>query len=369
MENNNALYKSLLLADTPLIDLRAPIEFAQGAFPCSQNMPLMSDEERHLVGTCYKEKGQDAAIKLGHQLVEHDIAMRVEQWATFKKNIPSAWLYCFRGGLRSRLAVQFLKDVGVDIDLIPGGYKALRRYLIDQLENNAKQQNIVLAGYTGCGKTQLIQSLDNGLDIEGRANHRGSSFGKKVQPQPSQITYENQISIDLLRINKRAQNRSENLFIMEDESQSIGRVSVPSPLFQSLKTSAITVIEDPLELRLSRLQFEYCDVMKEQYYNALGEQDGWIAYENYLHHGLSGIRKRLGLERYNSLKEVLNNALKDQVNTGSTDAHLNWIVPILKEYYDPMYEYQLKKKSDRIVFTGNYSDVNAWLIDQSNTAI
>ena len=365
MENNNALYKSLLLAETPLIDLRSPTEFKQGAFPTSRNMPLMSDEERHLVGTCYKEEGQEAAIVLGHKLVESDIKFRVAQWAEFKKSNPKAWLYCFRGGLRSRLTVQFLKEVGIEIDLVPGGYKALRRYLIDQLETVKAENTIVVSGYTGCGKTKLIQSLANGLDIEGRANHRGSSFGKKVQPQPTQIAYENQLSIDLLRINENRKQGAKEVFLMEDESRSIGSLSVPLTLFQSLKGAPIAVIEDPFEQRLSRLQNEYCDEMYQQYTGKFGEQAGWSAYEQYLHHGLSGIRKRLGLERFNVLKGVLDDALAKQANTGSTEAHLNWIAPILKEYYDPMYEYQLKQKDDRIVFKGNYESVKSWLIAQS----
>lgn len=365
MENNNELYKSLLLADTPLIDLRAPIEFDQGAFPTSNNMPLMSDQERHLVGTCYKDKGQEAAIILGHKLVESDIKLRIQQWAAFKQNNPKAWLYCFRGGLRSRLTVQFLKGVGIEIDLVPGGYKALRRYLIDQLETVKAENTIVVSGYTGCGKTKLIQSLDNGLDIEGRANHRGSSFGKKVQPQPTQISYENQLSVDLLRINENRKPEAKEIFLMEDESRSIGSLSVPLTLFQSLKGAPIAVIEDPFELRLSRLQNEYCDCMYQKYTEKFGEEAGWSAYEQYLHHGLSGIRKRLGLERFNVLKGVLDDALGKQARTGCTEAHLNWIAPILTEYYDPMYEYQLKLKADRIVFTGDYESVKSWLIAES----
>ena len=365
MNNNHDLYKSLLLSGTPLIDLRAPIEFSQGAFPTSKNMPLMTDEERHLVGTCYKERGQEAAIELGYKLVEDDIKQRVSEWAAFKENNANAWLYCFRGGLRSRLTVQFLKDVGVEIELVPGGYKALRRYLIDQLDFVTKDNTIVVGGYTGCGKTTLIQSLDNGLDIEGRALHRGSSFGKKVKPQPTQITYENQLSIDLLQIKEKRKNNFKEIFVMEDESRSIGSLSVPLALFSSLKAAPIAVVKDPLELRLSRLLNEYCDEMHQQYSDALGEEDGWLAYEKYLNHGLAGIQKRLGLERFNALKSTLDKALNTQRRTGNTNDHLNWIAPILQEYYDPMYKYQLKNKSDRVVFTGKYDDVRDWLIAQS----
>ncbi|MCK5819258.1 MAG: tRNA 2-selenouridine(34) synthase MnmH [Psychromonas sp.] len=361
MENNRALYKSILLSDTPLIDLRSPGEFAQGAFPSSQNMPLLSDEERCLVGTCYKQKGQQAAILLGHQLVEHDLPRRIERWASFKKNNPKAWLYCLRGGLRSRLTVDFLKEIGVDIELVPGGYKAIRRFLIDKLNIAPSQKNLVLGGYTGSGKTLLIQSLENGLDIEGRSHHRGSSFGKKVQQQPTQISYENQLSIDLVRIYETHQS-----IVMEDESKFIGRILVPLGLFKTLTTSPIVVIKDPFEIRLARLQIEYCDLMKQQYQDRLGEKQGWIAYNSHLLNGLFGIRKRLGSERYIKLTKVLNHALEKQISTGDTLAHQDWIAPLLKNYYDPMYEYQLQKKAHRIVFTGDHESVKNWLISQNS---
>ncbi|XOT95749.1 tRNA 2-selenouridine(34) synthase MnmH, partial [Alcaligenes pakistanensis] len=62
-------YRDLFLNDVPLMDVRAPIEFSKGAFPGALNLPLMNDEERHQVGICYKQHGQDAAIALGNKLV------------------------------------------------------------------------------------------------------------------------------------------------------------------------------------------------------------------------------------------------------------------------------------------------------------
>ena len=58
--------KALLTTDVPLIDVRAPVEFSQGAFPGAVNLPILNDDERHRVGVCYKQKGPDAAEKLGH---------------------------------------------------------------------------------------------------------------------------------------------------------------------------------------------------------------------------------------------------------------------------------------------------------------
>ncbi|WP_028864015.1 tRNA 2-selenouridine(34) synthase MnmH [Psychromonas aquimarina] len=355
-QTDQQLFRSLLLSDTPFIDLRAPVEFLQGAFPGSVNLPLMTDRERQLVGTCYKNSGQEAAIVLGHQLVEHDIQNRINAWAEFKQTNPGAWLYCFRGGLRSRLSTQFLKDKGTDINIVPGGYKALRRYLIEVIEQACEQPLIIVGGNTGCGKTLLIQELDNGLDIEGRANHRGSSFGKQVTPQPKQISYENQLAVDILRIFEHSSS-----LVIEDESQSIGTVHVPLPLFSSMKTSPMVVVDDPFEVRLERLRFEYCTSMTEKFIRALGEEAGWQAYDEYLHRGIYGIRKRLGLEKFNTLNVVLEEALKQQKTTGSTQGHLNWITQVLNDYYDPMYRFQLDKKAERIQFKGTYQEVKDWL--------
>jgi tRNA 2-selenouridine synthase len=322
----------------------------------------MTDNERHQVGTCYKKQGQDAAIVLGHQLVADDIQNRIDKWVTFKKEHPTAWLYCFRGGLRSQKSAQFLKDNGVDINILPGGYKAMRRYLIETIELASTSPLTVIGGNTGCAKTQLIQELSNGLDIEGLANHRGSSFGKQVTAQPRQINYENQLAVEILKIFQFSKS-----FILEDESKSIGALYVPQPLFDSLSLAPMVVINDPLEIRHQRLCHEYCTTMKDKYCSAFGEEMGWQAYDEYLHRGLFGIRKRLGLEKFNELNKVLDCALDIQKKTGSSEAHINWIAVILKCYYDPMYQYQLASKAERIQFTGTYQEVKEWLQVNKNS--
>ena len=39
-------YKRLFTTDIPLLDVRAPVEFLQGAFPNASNVPLINNEER-----------------------------------------------------------------------------------------------------------------------------------------------------------------------------------------------------------------------------------------------------------------------------------------------------------------------------------
>ena len=39
-------FRAFLTKNTPLIDVRSPIEFAKGSLPGSVNLPLMEDHER-----------------------------------------------------------------------------------------------------------------------------------------------------------------------------------------------------------------------------------------------------------------------------------------------------------------------------------
>ena len=55
-------YRALLIADTPIIDVRAPIEFEQGAMPAAINLPLMNNDERAAVGTCYSTLSHETCI-------------------------------------------------------------------------------------------------------------------------------------------------------------------------------------------------------------------------------------------------------------------------------------------------------------------
>jgi len=137
-------YRRLLLDDVPMIDLRAPVEFAKGAFPGSVNCPLMTDSEREAVGTRYKEQGQNAAIALGHQLVNGAVKQsRVDAWVSQVTARPDTVLYCFRGGLRSQLSQGWLAEAGYQRPYIEGGYKGMRGFLINQTDKVAEQADLL----------------------------------------------------------------------------------------------------------------------------------------------------------------------------------------------------------------------------------
>ena len=218
-------FRELFAKDVALMDVRAPVEFSEGAFPGAVNLPLLDDQQRHLIGIEYAEHGQPAAIELGLRLATPEIrALHMASWQQFIAENPHGYLYCFRGGLRSRTTQQWLADAGFHYPLIVGGYKALRRYLLEQLQRLCEQGNIILlSGETGVGKTELIQGWPSGVDIEGRANHRGSAFGQTFEPQPAQIDWENQIIIDWLR----CEAQSDSPVLIEAESHLIGRIHLP----------------------------------------------------------------------------------------------------------------------------------------------
>ena len=88
---NTADYRALFLNDAPMMDVRAPVEFSRGAFPCSVNLPLLTNDERKQVGICYKEQGQAAAVALGNSLVSGQVkATRLKLWSDFCRDNPLA---------------------------------------------------------------------------------------------------------------------------------------------------------------------------------------------------------------------------------------------------------------------------------------
>jgi len=348
-------YRAILANDTPLIDVRAPVEFAQGAMPAALNLPLMNDFERAAVGTCYKRQGPEAALALGHRLVKGEIReQRIHAWREVCLANPHGYFCCARGGQRSHITQAWVKETGIDYPLIAGGYKALRQAAIQATNEQVQKPMVLIGGCTGSGKTLLVKHHPDGIDLEGLAHHRGSSFGRTLQPQLSQATFENHLAVDLLK-------KDAARWVLEDEGRMIGSNHLPECLRERMAQSMIAVVEDPFEVRLERLREEYFERMWHDFAAAYGEDAGWQEYGEYLHHGLFAIRRRLGLQRFAELTAWLDSALIEQRRTGSTEAHYAWLAPLLNDYYDPMYRYQLEKKADKIVYRGTFNNVAAWL--------
>jgi len=351
-------YREVLLSDTPLIDTRAPVEFNKGSFPAAVNLPLLNDDERQQVGTRYREAGQQAAIQLGEQLLSGTHReQRLEQWINFVKQYPDALLFCFRGGLRSRTTQSWLAEAGIQVPRIAGGYKAMRRYLLNSIQEVCNSCDFLLvAGKTGCAKTRLVNRVSPSIDLEGLANHRGSAFGRRVKPQPNQINFENSLALALLRLPAEQFSR----IILEDESHSIGSLSLPVDLFARMKQSPVAVIEESLDYRVDTVLRAYIEVNFKDF-TLEDSSSAETRFSDYLLGSLQRIQRRLGEELFRDIQRDLTEALSQHLQNGDSNSHRVWIEKLLTEYYDPMYEYQLEKKQQRIVFRGNSEEFLAWV--------
>ena len=354
----------LFTEDRVLVDTRAPIEFEKGSLPTALNLPLMNNAEREQVGIRYAEQGQAAAIDLGHELVSGDIkAARLSSWINVLERAPNAALFCFRGGLRSQTTHGWLRECGFDVPLVEGGYKALRRFLIDGLESSLRELNIVVvAGRTGVAKTAMLNQCGESprlaaIDLEGLANHRGSAFGKRVTAQPSQVNFENAVAVAFLK----AWHREVQTVAVEDESRLIGRCALPLPLQACLASAPVITIEASLTDRVEHSWENYilqnhrdwCDAHADEAY-------AFEVFAESLRTSMQNIQKRLGGVRYSELSKILENAISEH-RAGNAEAHKRWIEILLRDYYDPMYDYQLNSKERRVVFSGSFSDVTAYL--------
>lgn len=352
-------YRQLFLKDVPLLDVRAPIEFNKGSFATALNQPLMNDDERRQVGIMYKNEGQDAAIALGNALVSGDVkAARIKAWKAFAAKHPEGYLYCFRGGLRSKTSQAWLTQAGINYPLVKGGYKALRRFLIDESERIAKDHDfIVIGGRTGNGKTLLIHDLPNTVDLEGLANHRGSSFGRSIDDvQPTQINFENSLAVALMK----TEAKSNSPIFIEDESARIGRVGLPLALVRVMSLCPLVLVEEQLNMRIDNIQKDYVTDLLAQHVAAFDDQ-GFDLFSAFLLEGLSRIKKRLGGAAHGEIAALMQAALDHHKQTQDEALHRRWIEKLLIDYYDPMYDYQISRKEQPIVFTGTRTKIMQWV--------
>lgn len=352
-------FHDLFIHNIPFLDVRSEDEFIKGGIPNSYNLPILNNHERHLVGTCYKQKGKQAAIALGHKLVCGEIKQkRIEQWCNLAKRKPGLHVLCWRGGMRSGLTQQWMLEATTPVPRIAGGYKALRRYLLQAIDDAASNIKLIrIGGKTGTGKTPLINEITPSIDLEKHALHRGSSFGRTINSQPPQSYFEHGIAIDLLRTAGTFTGK-ETLFV-EDESRNIGAVAIPETFYQAMRRAPLALLEMPLEFRIERILKEYIADGLSAFQAKYADQS-FDLFSGYLQQSLFRIQKRLGLERYRHLHELQQHALKIQLSTGRIHDHAAWISRLLTEYYDPMYDYQIKKNKTPVIFRGNYKEVLQW---------
>lgn len=339
--------RGLLVRGVRLLDVRAEIEFGRGRMPAAVNLPILTTEERARVGLCYKENGHEAAVALGHRLVRGAVkAHRVAAWLSAANEAAGAHVCCWRGGMRSEIAATWLAEAGRPVPRVPGGYKALRRLVLTELDDaSAREAFVVLGGKTGSAKTRLIRTIETGVDLEHHANHRGSGFGRRVTEPAGQADFENSLAVDLMRT-RDAHPRGP--YFLEDESARIGPVRVPSGILARIRDSPLIVVEVPFAERVEQIHEEYVIGLRDEYEAAFpGEGDR--RHAEYLEESLMRIRRRLGGER----TKIVDGWMR-------AGRHREWIELLLREYYDPMYEYQLGRNRRPVVYRGDAEGVIAW---------
>jgi len=326
-----------LVKQHPVLDVRSPGEYLHAHIPGAYSLPLFTDEERKVVGTAYKQQSRQTAIKIGLDYFGLKMRKMVEEAEQIFSSRPAAnsaagpnivLLHCWRGGMRSAGVAWLLDLYGLKVFTLAGGYKMYRQWSRDQFEK--PYDFTIVGGYTGSGKTLVIQELKQQgkavIDLEGLANHKGSAFGALGEkPQPSQEMFENLLATALVEANQlqalQQQNNplnktAQNIYI-EDESQRIGLLNMPNTLWNTMRKSPVSFIDIPFEERLIYLTKEYGKFDKEKLVNAIIR-----------------IQKRLGGgETKNAINHLLENEHKECFR-------------ILLKYYDKWYEKGLQNRQN-----------------------
>lgn len=297
----------------PLVDVRAPAEFAQGHIPGANNLPLFSDEQRAAVGTTYKQQGRQAAVQLGLNLVGPRLGELGAGLQALAEQTPGQPLrvHCWRGGMRSASIAWLASQLDLPVVLLEGGYKAFRRWVLSLFETPWPIH--LLGGRTGSGKTDLLLALAQQgaavIDLEGLAHHRGSSFGSLgMPPQPSTEHYENRIAMSLLQLKGCSQ------IWVEAESAQVGRCRIPAGLWTQMQGAPLLEIRRPLAERLEQLVAVY------------GIQD-----QRALKEATERIARRLGPQRTAAALEAI-----EQQRWGDA-------AQAMLDYYDRCYDHELER--------------------------
>lgn len=351
-----------LIQQLPLIDVRAPIEFQVGALPGAVNLPILNDKERELIGTTYKQQGSEAAVALGYQLISGDNKnQKLKAWLEFLSQNPGAVLYCFRGGMRSHITQSWLKEAGIEIPLITGGYKAVRQALIRVNESAVLREFpfLVVAGPTGVGKTDFLKSVQRQyptVDLEGIAKHRGSAFGHiEQQIQPSQVDFENLLALRFLSLQSSLASNSVP-YLIEDESRLIGTRALPEYLYQAMQAAPLLWVDLPLVDRVENIFKDY--ILNTSIGRRRQESAALLdRYEK----SLAGIQRRLGGLRYQEVLQAMKKARHDFEEHDELEPQKVWIQLLLEYYYDPMYLGSIDRRGSKVLFKGNHDQCREFL--------
>ncbi len=315
----------LLRSDLPLVDVRSPGEYAAGHIPGAVSIPLFDDGERAQVGTTYTQDSPEAAIRTGLSIAGKKMEKYME--AVDALGADEIRLHCWRGGMRSASMAWLFDKLVSRTYVLEGGYKAYRQALHAYFE--APLNLHILTGNTGSGKTRILHELKNQghqvIDLEGLANHQGSTFGyQKSTGQPTTEQFQNNLYAAF-----RALNPTAPIWV-EDESFCIGCACMPEELFEQMKNSPRYLLKVKKDRRLNNILQDYGKMPKQKLIAAT-----------------RGIARKLG-KRHTEEAEAL-----------IGEGHLKAAAAMLLAYYDKRYAKSLEKNEDKIaavIEVGNEDD-------------
>jgi len=175
-----------------------------------------------------------------------------------------------------------------------------------------------------------------------------------VSPQPKQIDFENHL------IAKLIEKEFSKFILIEDEGNNIGAINIPEAIKLKARESKIVILKASIEDRVKISLQAYVIEMLEKF----TIQDSVKGYENFSNYWLNSlfkIQKRLGGARYQSLLKQLNAALIKYKNNHEPSDFLPLIESLLVDYYDPMYDFQINNKKQRVIYEGSVNEVKNFL--------
>lgn len=301
-----------------IVDVRSPKEFAEATIPGAINLPLFSDEERALVGTTYKQQGQQAAKDLGLQLFSKKLPDYVRQ---FQELDAPVTVFCWRGGMRSQTVATVTDLMNVKASRLTGGIRAYRNWMKEQLQTLPLPPFYVLNGHTGNGKTQLLRQLkEEGypvIDLEGMAGHRGSIFGHIGLEPNNQRLFNLKLGEALLEYQQAP------YILIEGESARIGKVIIPERIYQHKAGSLQLVLDLPVEERVQIILADYSPEDSPEAFTAAFEK----------------IRRRI----HTPVAKAVCSALEE-------GDYPSVVKDLLTTYYDPHYDRSTDYPKDQTVY-------------------
>ena len=302
-----------------LLDVRSPGEYEAGRLPGAKSLPLFTDGERAEVGTLYKQESQDAALLKGLEVAGGKMRWLVEEARRLAPE-GKVMVHCWRGGQRSESVAWLLERAGMTVAKLAGGYKSARHFIRNYLEKSPHEFR-VLSGPTGSGKTPVLLAMRtlgaHVIDLEGLANHKGSSFGAIGEAaQPTTEQFENLLFAELKKTPEGA------TIWLEDESRLIGHVYLPDEFYHRLAAAPVVLLEQPQEWRVQRLVKLYGSYPKPP-----------------LAEAFKRLRKRLGGQHLNAALAAL---AKDDLFTAARIALV---------YYDKAYNHYGERRGAKVVRT------------------